>query len=232
VLCGVCQEGYGRSGRFNCKSCPNSTLNQAYLAIGLLVMLVVIFLLTRMTVNNAQSGEPRTVNSILLKILLSAVQLNSLASRFDFQWPSIIQGWLDAQDFVGSASSSFLSVDCFLHDNTTSPFYTKVLIYLLLPIMFIIVCLLFWLGWTTYKARKTSIQERSALWSNMWKEYASCCVVILFLLHPDLTLQGFNVFACKKVLRVSLLRSFCMMIVACPFHSIAWCINGFLLFIE
>jgi hypothetical protein len=202
ALCGVCQEGYGRSGRFDCKKCPDAALNRLYLALGIIAMILVIAMLTRMTLISTANNSPRT-NSILLKILLSAVQLNSLAARFDFKWPSVVQGWLNAQDFVGSASSSFLSVDCFLTDAGQSPFYTKAIVYLFLPLILITAALIFWISWTYHKSRQLVSQpgggSRSTLWRSMWIEYASTCVVILFLLHPDLTLQGFNIFACKKV---------------------------------
>mmetsp|Transcript_23028 Transcript_23028/g.38581 ORF Transcript_23028/g.38581 Transcript_23028/m.38581 type:complete len:608 (+) Transcript_23028:6873-8696(+) len=51
-------------------------------------------------------------SSIMIKILLNAVQFNSIASSFDYQWPTFVYKFLEAQSSAGASFGTLLSTDC------------------------------------------------------------------------------------------------------------------------
>jgi hypothetical protein len=73
--------------------CPDPSLNKFYLALGLIILIGCVLALSY--INRNKTGSPPQRHSVLLKILLSATQLNMLAARFDFKWPDNVQQWFD-----------------------------------------------------------------------------------------------------------------------------------------
>jgi len=87
-LCTECQRPeWGRVARFDCERCPSPTTNRLRLFLSVLVLFLVVSGTTYVTLKS----NKRSRTSIILKILLSYVQLNSLAASFDFEWPDPVR---------------------------------------------------------------------------------------------------------------------------------------------
>jgi hypothetical protein len=76
-LCTECAEGYGRTGEWECSKCPDPALNRLYVASSAFVITMLVAIMVLSTMRAA--SKPKALHSILMKILMSSVQFNSLA---------------------------------------------------------------------------------------------------------------------------------------------------------
>jgi hypothetical protein len=120
---------------------------------------------------------------------------------------------LDAQDYVGSASSAIFSLDCFLTESHWSPFYVKSVVFLFLPLLLLVLPAVVFTIYSFCHLRSLRlsllrnvsatptdyIQARQVFLHDLKSLYRTGEVVVLFLIHPDLTLQAFGIFACKQI---------------------------------
>ena len=103
-----------------------------------------------------------------LQIMLSCIQLNSVAKRFAFQWPSVVETFLENQDYFSSVGSSLLSLDCILGgDSPISAFYLKEVVFLVVPLVSLLAplpCFAVWYHYQTrYRGRDPSECRRAAI---------------------------------------------------------------------
>ena len=180
-MCATCKSGYAKSSDIYCVACTN---NPGYYILAVVVIIAAIVFIV-FTVRNAlklkdftkSDAKPKT--SILIKIFLNYVQLVSIVSSFDFEWPSQVSGLFSVQSKVSSSSATVFSVDCFLPSSgTIRPFFSKLLFISLSPLLLIVIVLVVWL--IIFKVKKWS--DRARFKSNV----TTTCVVILFMLHTTL----------------------------------------------
>jgi hypothetical protein len=79
--------------------------------------------------------------SILIKIMTSFMQVNSLATAFAFEWPPEVQSLMSIQESVAAIGRSVLSVDCLAFDsgNTMPLFYLRELIFMFVPPLCVVI---------------------------------------------------------------------------------------------
>jgi hypothetical protein len=132
-LCSKCIPGYYRSGSLSlasesskCQTCnPSDIQNVRILQVtvicifSLFIVLVVGCVVQRKVTKNSQPSEETTIisktsdkiatssspnSSLLFRSVLSHLQITGIFSKFNFQWPSLVQGMYNMSDSVSSAS--------------------------------------------------------------------------------------------------------------------------------
>jgi hypothetical protein len=91
-----------------------------FVGIFVLFVLVMAFLVHS---NNKGARKPASPTSVLQKIFLNSLQVNSLSVNLDVPWPSLASNYLSAFTFVGQAGSSALALDCQLQNPSDAFFY-------------------------------------------------------------------------------------------------------------
>jgi len=118
------------------------------------------------------------------------VQIITAILSFNIKFPTILTDLFGPADRIGSTSTPFVSFDCFVSNGeltlfTPSPAFFKAFLSGLLPILMFLLSLLVW----------TIIYFTIRKWCKDFKRnLAVTNVVILFLLHPNLTRTFFMIF--------------------------------------
>lgn len=154
-------------------------------AFGFLMLLIVV------TIRKKKENEA----SILLRILTNYIQLIGAALSFNLNFPTSLLNVFGPIDTVGSASDTFLSIDCFIEDVEMRGFAPtnelfKVFLSMILPLVLIsVVSAIFGVLYLINKNKFGDI-----------KRYLVISILcILFLLHTTLTKTSLAVFECLKV---------------------------------
>jgi len=139
VLCTECENGYGRVREYECVQCSSpklailAILGAWTLASGIGICLAYINVKEAEAAMDGQ-GDNDT-SSVLIKILLSALQFNSIAVTFDYEWPSFLSDFLSAEGAIGVSLGSLLSIDCVQPaDSHMRPFYANTIIMACIPL--------------------------------------------------------------------------------------------------
>uniref|UniRef100_A0A7S4DM08 Tyrosine-protein kinase ephrin type A/B receptor-like domain-containing protein n=1 Tax=Lotharella globosa TaxID=91324 RepID=A0A7S4DM08_9EUKA len=131
TLCTVCDEGWGRWQRHKCQRCSGGrTAAMAAIVGSWLLVAIVGMMITYVNVKAAEdeieldeatmdqrTKEEKEDNesmervSTLVKIVISAVQFNSIAADFKYEWPTFVRAVLVTQRTVG-VFGSLLNTDC------------------------------------------------------------------------------------------------------------------------
>lgn len=197
-LCTECPEGLGRQGTFECSKCPDPTMNQLRMIGGIFLEIGLNTFLIWSTVTSDKSPT----HSVLIKILTSCMQFNSLATKFQFKFPAFVDGIFTSQQSAASVGESFTSFDCLFGNNATpAPVYIKLIMYLLL------VPICFGLPWPVInklKERKiarqgATVEDRKAITEEHWNMYITAVVIAIFLQHPTISQVTLSMFNCMQI---------------------------------
>ncbi|CAG9309797.1 unnamed protein product [Blepharisma stoltei] len=188
-MCQSCDWGYSRTAENTCSPCPDKVSN-TFRIFGILVALVALCaIMVKSTRNSA--FKPKSLTSVYIKIFMNYLQLVMLVSTFNLNWPSQVIAIFSVQNNAGSVSEQFFSFDCFLQagGSPDQVYYNKLIFMSLLPILVAILCLL---AWCLIKCKKRNFR-------NLWNDYVSTCIILLFLLHPNIVKTMFGSFNCKQI---------------------------------
>ncbi|EQC33792.1 hypothetical protein, variant [Saprolegnia diclina VS20] len=146
-LCNQCADGYTRSGKSSCISCPNNlTLTLLVLVGGIVACVVLSVGLIFMTMR--KSNARADTYSILSKIFTSYLQLVSLAGSFELKWPSQVVSMFNVQSAVSNPTAQLISIECAMGYYRVSShlptYFEQLILYLCLPILCILAPLAFW----------------------------------------------------------------------------------------
>ena len=197
-LCATCAPGHGISNQVDCVACSN---NPVYYIVLVIILIMAIFFIVY-TVKGALKikkamlqGKGRPKSSIYMKIFFNYVQLVSIVSSFQFKWPKEVEGMFTYQNRIASSASEVFSVDCLLpsfEGNSIRPFFIKMIIISLSPILLLIGCIVIWLIiYKIQQCRKKIKFDKPNYWSNV----ITTIVVLLFMIHTTLvqnTILGFR----------------------------------------
>jgi len=153
-----------------------------------LMILVVIFLVILVLVNLRKTEESE--KSILMRIMTNYLQVITTFLSFNISFPDLLSQLFAPADKLGSTSTPFVSFDCFVKEKelslfAPSPTFLKAFLSGILPIATFIVSVLVW----------TIIYFTVRKWCKDFKRNLVVTnVVILFLLHPNLTRTFFLIF--------------------------------------
>lgn len=134
---------------------------------------------------------------IIIKIFMSGVQLNAVASTIQFKVSPAAEQTLQVSQDASSVGSTLVNVDCFVDDSFTgSTFYAQSVFYLGVPLSMPLLGFCFVSLYALYQRRK---RKRSMPWEQMTDLIIACTIFLLFMLQPTLAKAGFNVFNCMRL---------------------------------
>ena len=140
--------------------------------------------------------EVKDRSSIYVKVLFNYIQILAILSTFPFDWPSELSSLFSDNKEAQKSSQSFFSIDCFLKGDVFSKvgfrvFFTKLMLYSLSPVGFLIICYAVWL--LVYYAKwRGRIREHRIEFE---EDLVTSMVVLLFMVHPNILQQDFDSFA-------------------------------------
>lgn len=135
-------------------------------------------------------------SSIYMKILFNYMQILAILGAFPFEWPSELTNLFSDNKEAQKSSQSFFSIDCFLKQDVFGRvglrvFFTKLLLYAVSPIAFLLICYAAWIlvYWGKHKKNmRAHKQEFEA-------DVITSMVVLLFMFHPNILQQDFDAFS-------------------------------------
>ena len=96
---------------------------------------------------------------------------------------------LEVSDETASVGESFVNVDCYLDSaSDISAFYVKSLLFMFLPVFILLFPPIVILCWGAYEHWKKN-KERGAVKHFMKIMYITTITVVLFLIHPNITMM-------------------------------------------
>jgi hypothetical protein len=131
-LCDICEIGWAKDDGV-CLKCPENIERTLSLTIVIPVVciLIIIFLIKTANPSNNKKEE---INGVV-KIFMNYAQVFSLASSFQINWPTLIRYLFERAKEFSSPRVSFYSSDCAIGWS----YYDKLIVYLTLPILYILV---------------------------------------------------------------------------------------------
>eukprot|EP00466_Bigelowiella_natans_P013273 jgi/Bigna1/75341/fgenesh1_pg.34_\ len=150
ILCTVCDAGWSRARQHECIECQGDPGLAAFQIIGSWILVAIVGIaLTYINVNEAEEEiagvkdqRQESVDedhfdriSTLVKITISAIQFNSLAADFDYEWPNFARSLFLSQRTVG-IFGSLLNVDCAQGSNrSVRPIYVNTVVIAMIPVI-------------------------------------------------------------------------------------------------
>jgi hypothetical protein len=190
-MCQPCDLGYSHSAGNLCQKCPDMNQNIIYLCLIAIAIVACTCLLVY--VNIALADKPASNYTILIKILMNYIQVISIVSSFNLDWPDFALQYLHIQQAAGSLSQQSFSLDCFIsakYDHTnTQVYFDKILLYLLIPIALILICLFLWGIVSLIKLDYKYIRNH----------FTGSVVIVLFILHTIIINITLSPFSCKEI---------------------------------
>ena len=184
-LCQGCIRGYSRDGENKCAECGDETNNIVFVCLVSTGGAVVIFILTASTISAAYKEQ--SITSVYFKIMTNYTQIVALTISFDLDWPDMVLKLFDGQKQAVGASDRLFSIDCLLKEGI-EPFYARLLLINLVPILFSILSTFFWLI-------KSSISKTPDLFS---KIIGSITVQVFFFMASIIKIN-FSMFNCMHL---------------------------------
>ena len=206
-LCDVCKKGYAKSGDL-CAECPEyDRVKNSFIALlaPLILAIVLIFLIK----NANPDGNSKDEISGVSKILMNYLQVFSLASNFDINWPSSLKNMYDVAEDVSSPKIGFYSSDCSIGWD----FFDKFIIYVSMPIIYMVFSVIV-LGCSSCCYHKKRIFKRSTMPDLSKIEFRyqyptsfsffkgwmkTTAVVGLFLMYPSIIKNILTLISCIKI---------------------------------
>eukprot|EP00357_Protocruzia_adherens_P004466 CAMPEP_0114979932 /NCGR_PEP_ID=MMETSP0216-20121206/4664_1 /TAXON_ID=223996 /ORGANISM="Protocruzia adherens, Strain Boccale" /LENGTH=304 /DNA_ID=CAMNT_0002341349 /DNA_START=46 /DNA_END=956 /DNA_ORIENTATION=- len=135
------------------------------------------------------------------------LQLVTLASSFELQWPTEFESFFQGQEQVGAYGEQVFSFDCFLKakdgSNGVHVVYSKLLMMNLSPILVFFVLAAFWVALKMIhgrqEARDRSVGKEVPITRRASVGMISSLVIVFFLLHPVMVRYNFSLFSCRSL---------------------------------
>lgn len=187
-LCAVCSRGYSPSGHRKCLQCPSLAVNIPLIILAVLCGLLLLALLIFLSARGA--NRPSSQIAIYIKLFVNYLQLTSLISTMNINWPPYIQAYLSGQQVLGDVQLHLFSLSCLLQDiDISSVYLSRLTIILILPAVLISLamgtCLLLAACHVVISVKDKAVTS---------------AVVTLFVLHLATTKTLFSAFSCLEVL--------------------------------
>ena len=166
-----------------------------YLVIQALAIISTVRMNIKGSKINQSSKKSAILQSTLMKIIIDFVQILTLASEFNFNFPQVVGYLLDGVSKIIPTNIDALSVDCFIaleKGNNKHIFFNKVLVILSEPFAYMFFAYLAWV--ILFKIKKRTITRNPDFKSKM----ILTCIVIIYILQPGIIKIMFELFNCKN----------------------------------
>ena len=207
-LCDRCSLGYQReSTSEGCAKCPDVESNRSFLSLGGILIILAVAFIVWLQIDNNGKGE---LSDGVKKIMLSWLQVSSMAASFPLKWPAAMEGLFVFQGVVSTVGQHLVDPDCELSQNNTpaEAFYKKNILYAFFPILCFLLPFCFWYVLSLIRCKCIRCGCRGRDWrtrSRKLHQYSNkdkavlSVVVALYLMYPTTTLQVFSMVSCKHV---------------------------------
>ena len=152
------------------------------------MLAVLVYLTYLIAINLRKTTESKLTT--LMRILTNYLQVISTVLAFNADYPSTINNLFTPANMIGSASESFVSVDCLVKDtemNGFAPNATMFKIFLMSVLPFALVAFYSFIWTIMYFIF-------NKYFSDLKRNVVVSIIVILFLMHPALTRAGLSIF--------------------------------------
>jgi len=191
-LCSVCDADRSFGTGAVCNLCPGFGTNITLMAFLGFFLIVAFGVFVAISIRGA--NLPRSELAIYVKILVNYLQLVTVASALNLNWPSYVSLFLQGQQTVGSASEQILSIECLLKSFSSQEiYYTNLKVYLIAPLVIIAGASVIWLLIGLF-TKSQSIRQK----------IVGSTVLLIFVLHTSLTKLTFSIFNCREILPTEL----------------------------
>ncbi len=192
-LCYKCSVGYGKVGT-TCSVCPKNTYSWLLFAGSMVVIVGVLSFLIR---SQLKTNWNMTTATVTQKILLNYLQMLSLFGSYNIKWPKSAARMFQISQGTSSFSSDLFTVDCAIH----STYYSKMLVYLVIPVVAIVAPItVFTLYFMLRRGLGTIISRPyQAPYSDVLNLAVLATMIILFMTHPTVSRQVMDIFNCKEM---------------------------------
>jgi len=140
AMCTKCSYGYGKINTFKCEKCLDESGRWTVIIMSCLYAVAVCAVISVLTIResirsrNIPSQYQAVSLSTTLRIVVCAIQVMAIASRFDFVWPGALGVLLQYADSSANVGMAAITVDCFLdRDPLVSPFFFSCIGALVMP---------------------------------------------------------------------------------------------------
>eukprot|EP00898_Chlorokybus_atmophyticus_P002095 jgi/Chlat1/2887/Chrsp2S04653 len=216
-LCAVCRDGYGLSGQagsLECKRCGMKSLTALALTGLTLISVLAIVLIIRSASQlpfEAIDEERMTLGMMvpaIVKLLVSYLQVNSIAFGVQFRWPSFMSHLIAAVASVSTIGGELLSPNCLLgNGNRFDTSFQVMIVFAALPFVATALPALFWTARWHYLRVKQSLTltlSMRGLRASTFGEYfqprfALSVIAVQFFLWPAVTTRIVTLFSCRNV---------------------------------
>ena len=130
--CTNCEEGLILTDTYECAQCPSTFVTVAMLLGGLLLLLTYLYFI----VKQKRSGAKPKTTSVFLKIVMSTLQVNSIALSYSFDWDAVMDTFLSSQGQLTSMGISSIQLGC-LSKSQQKSFVAETVTYGLVPVVLI-----------------------------------------------------------------------------------------------
>ena len=202
AVCAECEPSFGQTSFHRCEKCPASSQNWA-LVVGLLLgMCLACFTVGYLAV--CETGESPSLVFAMLKVGLSAVQINSMLSQLDVPLPPGLGLLIRAQARVLSATTATVSLSCALLDIGVSPshvyFVQTAFSFANVPLLLMLWLVCVQINKLVLLSKRTpGPAAAAAINTQSQRAIITGFVSIFFFLHPTLTLLTFQLLSCRSV---------------------------------
>lgn len=184
-LCSSCEGDYRRSGEHECEKCKSVYLEIFAILGSLLAIVLYLVFLIKSSIRAAYS--PKSTISIHLKILTNYIQIMTILSYFDFDWPETTLEQFRLQRAIFDSTDRVYSIDC-LMSNNMNPFFIKLILVVIQPLIFPLVASIVWLL-SNLRSKVEHLKEK----------ILGSISIILFWIHPFIFKFCLSAFNCKEI---------------------------------
>jgi len=165
-MCAICAPNYGKQSGDLCMKCPtNMVLSYLLMLAGVFAVIILGAVMIKLQMGFTDHTNEKL--SVMMKIFTSYLQLVSLFSAIEMDWPDIVLQLYDKQELVSKTGDRMISIECIFNTvsadydpenltmmEDTSIFYKKLSFYMGVPVMIMVGCALFWYLVYIKKAQK------------------------------------------------------------------------------
>jgi hypothetical protein len=207
-----CKPKYSRTGDYQCGKCPDNVLNIIRITGFLLLMILILFILVKFTIQGA--NNKRNVLAVYNRILVNHVQMVVIIYSFRLKWPDNFESLYGPSEKAGEVTQQFISFDCFIDKRTStnldanvmSLYFYRVIIAAALPIIVFFVTYIIWsIIFLFYLCKKSPERELNKkkfmkrLNEQKKIRISATNMIILIFLHPSLLEILFKMFNWQDV---------------------------------
>ncbi|KAG2432767.1 hypothetical protein HYH02_012899 [Chlamydomonas schloesseri] len=137
-------------------------------------------------------------HGIVIKILMSYLQVSSMVRSIAAPWPAFVMGLLSAAKSASNSITSVVSIDCSLKEGVVPLSVQRVIIQIATPFVILGLALVVWcLLFTRLRLRKKGTSETWA--SYLRPRIIITTIAVIFYVYPDITNALLSMFSCPPL---------------------------------